>query len=84
VICLAASLACWEVELRELRARGAAGGEEATRLAAMHGNTAKVVTYLLGQLRATPKSRVISRNAGVKVEEAPRARPWEIRSRDPA
>jgi hypothetical protein len=32
-------------------------------------------------LRATPRSRVISRNAGVKVEEAPRARPWEIKAK---
>jgi hypothetical protein len=84
VICLTASLACWEVQLRELRARGAADSEEATKLVAAHGNTAKVVTYLLGQLRATPKARVISRNAGVKIEEVPRARPWEIKARSEA
>jgi hypothetical protein len=81
VVCLTASLEQWEVQLRELRAAGAAGGEEAIKLATLHGNTAKVVTYLLGTLRATPKSRVISRNAGVKVEEAPKLRPWEIKAK---
>jgi hypothetical protein len=81
VICLAASLACWEAQLRELRAAGAAGSEEAIKLAGQHANIAKMVTYLLGQLRATPRSRIISRNAGVKIEEAPRARPWEIKAK---
>jgi hypothetical protein len=81
MVCLTVNLERWEGQLRELRAAGAAGGEEVIKLAILHGNTAKVVTYLLGQLRATPKSRVISRNAGVKVEEAPRARPWEIKAK---
>jgi hypothetical protein len=81
VICLGASLACWEVQLRELRAAGAAGGEEATKLAGMHAATAKTVAYLLGQLRATPRSRMVSRDARAKIEEAPRARPWEIKAK---
>jgi hypothetical protein len=84
VICLAASLACWEVRLRELRAQNAAGSEEAIKLAGQHANTAKTVTYLLGQLRATPRSRMVSRDARAKVEEAPKVRPWEIRGREPA
>jgi hypothetical protein len=82
-VCLAASLERWEVQLRELRARDAAG-DEAIKLATMHGNTSKVLSSLLAQLRATPRSRDRSRAAGSKIAEAPRARPWEIRSRDPA
>jgi hypothetical protein len=80
-VSLAASLERWEVELREHRARGTAGSEAATKLAAVHANTAKTVTYLLGQLRATPRSRMVSRAARAAVEEAPKVRPWEIRSR---
>jgi hypothetical protein len=84
VVCLAASLERWEAQLREFRARGAGGDEEALKLATMHGNTAKAVAYLLGQLRATPRSRDRSRAAGSKIEDAPRARPWEIKAREPA
>jgi hypothetical protein len=80
-VSLAASLEGWEIELREYRARGTVGSEEAVKLAGQHANAGKTLTYLLGQLRATPRSRVISRNAGVKVEEAPRARPWEIKAK---
>jgi hypothetical protein len=83
-VCLTASLERWETQLRELGARGAAGGEEVIKLATMYGNTAKTVAYLLGQLRATPRSRDRSRAAASKISEAPRARPWEIKSREPA
>jgi hypothetical protein len=70
-----------EARLRELRALDADGGEDAIELATLHATTAKSVAYLLGQLRATPRSRVVSRDAGPKVEDAPRFKPWEIRSR---
>jgi hypothetical protein len=70
-----------EVRLRELRAQGQDGSEEADALAAAHSATAKTVAYLLTQLRATPRSRVVSRDAGPKVEETPQARPWEIQAR---
>jgi hypothetical protein len=79
-VCLAASCERWEAQLREFRARDADQTEGAIKLATMHGNTAKTVAYLLGQLRATPRSRDRSRAAGSKVAEAPRVRPWEIKS----
>ena len=50
-------------------------------LAAMHGVSSKTVAYLLGQLRATPRSRIVSRAAGPQFEQTPRWRPWEIKAR---
>jgi hypothetical protein len=70
-----------EARLRELRALDADGTEDAVALATLHAITAKSVAYLLGQLRATPRSRVVSRDAGPQVEQTPRFKPWEIRSR---
>jgi hypothetical protein len=70
-----------EARLRELRALDADGGEDAIELATMHATTAKSIAYLLGQLRATPRSRVVSRDAGPKVEQTPRFKPWEIKAR---
>ena len=70
-----------EARLRELRAQDQDGSEDADALAVLHSASAKAVAYLLGQLRATPRSRVVSRDAGPKVEETPRFKPWEIRSR---
>lgn len=70
-----------EARLRELRAQGQDGSEEADALAALHGTSAKALGQLLGLLRATPRSRVVSRDAGPKVEETPQARPWEIQAR---
>ena len=70
-----------EVRLRELRAQGQDGSEEADALAALHSASAKTLGQLLGLLRATPRSRVVSRDAGPKVEEAPKSRPWEIQAR---
>lgn len=78
-VCLAANLEKWETRLRELRAGGADQTDEAVKLAIMHGNTAKVVTYLLAQLRATPRSRGVPRAAASKIGETPKIRPWEIR-----
>src|SRR6516162_2254609 len=70
-----------EARLRQLRAREEDGGEDADALAALHGVSAKTVAYLLGQLRATPRSRMVSRAAGPEVEHAPKFRPWEIKAR---
>jgi hypothetical protein len=70
-----------EVRLRELRAHGQDGSEEADALAALHSASAKTLGQLLGLLRATPRSRVVSRDAGPKVDEAPKSRPWEIQAR---
>ena len=41
---------------------------------------AKNVAYLLTQLRATPRAQLRSRAAGSRAEQAPEARPWEIRA----
>ena len=69
-----------EARLRQLRAQGKDDGEDADTLAALHGVSAKIVAYLLGQLRATPRSRMVSRAAGPEVEGAPKFRPWDIRA----
>ena len=69
-----------EARLRQLRATGNDDGEEADELAVAHGVTAKLVSYLLGQLRATPRSRLVARAAGPQIESTPKVRPWEIRA----
>lgn len=70
-----------EARLRQLRAQDQDGGEDADALAALHGVSAKTVAYLLGQLRATPRSRIVPRAAGPQFEQAPKLRPWEIKAR---
>lgn len=70
-----------EARLRQLRAQDQDGGEDADALAALHGVAAKTVAYLLGQLRATPRSRIVPRAAGPQFEQAPKLRPWEIKAR---
>jgi hypothetical protein len=67
-----------EARLRQLRAQDQDDTEAATELATLHGATSKTVAYLLGQLRATPRSRIVSRAAGPEVERSPKFRPWEI------
>jgi hypothetical protein len=69
-----------EVRLRQLRAEARDDTEAAAELAAIHGAMAKTVAHLLAQLRATPRSRIVSRAAGSYVEQTPKLRPWEIRS----
>src|SRR5215471_2108540 len=59
-----------EARLRLLRAQEQDGGEEAGVLVAQHGVVAKNVAYLLSQLRATPRSRMVSRAAGSRLEQA--------------
>jgi len=70
-----------EFRLRQLRAQQQDNGEEAGALAAQHGVVAKNVAYLLSQLRATPRSRVVSRAAGSRLEQVPDSRPCEIRAK---
>jgi hypothetical protein len=70
-----------EARLRQLREQDRDAGEDADALAALHGVSAKTVAYLLGQLRATPRSRILSRAAGPQVEQAAKFRPWEIKAR---
>ena len=70
-----------EARLRQLRAQDQDGGEDADALAALHGVSAKTVAYLLGQLRATPRSRIVPRAAGPQFEQALKLRPWEIKAR---
>jgi hypothetical protein len=69
-----------EARLRQLRAREEDGSEGADALAAQHGVSSKTVAYLLGQLRATPRSRIESRAAGPQLEQAAKSRPWEIKA----
>ena len=71
-----------EARLRQLRAQGSIDEEEQIdALAALHSVTAKTVAYLLTQLRATPRSRMVARTAGPLVEQAPTTRPWDIKAR---
>jgi hypothetical protein len=70
-----------EARLRALREQDRDRGEDAEALATAHGITAKIAAYLLGQLRATPRSRIASCEAGPRVASAPRPnRPWNIRA----
>jgi hypothetical protein len=69
-----------EARLRLMRAQEEDGGKDADALAALHGVSAKTVAYLLSQLRATPRSRIVSRAAGPQVEQAPKSRPWEVKA----
>ena len=70
-----------EVRLRQMRSQGQDAGDDADALATLHGASAKTVAYLLGQLRATPRSRMVSRAAGPQFEQAPKSRPWDIKAR---
>ena len=65
-----------EDELRRLRASNPRD-EALPALAAAHAERAKAVGHLLGLLRATPKSRAVSRAAGPKIEAVPSRKPWE-------
>jgi hypothetical protein len=66
-----------EDRLRRLRRDRQDDGEDAEGLAVRHAATAKAVAYLLTQLRATPRSRVVSRDAGPETDRVPAFRPWE-------
>jgi hypothetical protein len=79
-VSLAAICERQEARLRELRALEQHGSEEALKLVSSIGNTSKTIGYLLGQLRATPRSRDRARAAGSKIQDAPVTRPWEIKA----
>jgi hypothetical protein len=69
-----------EMRLRQLRAQDADNTEEAAELTIAHGAVAKTVAQLLAQLRATPRSRMVSRAAGQRFDQASESRPWEIKA----
>jgi hypothetical protein len=76
----AAVAARLEEQMRQMRAADMDQSKEAKVLAARHTLAAKSVADLLGQLRATPKSRTVARAAGPRVlQGAPELRPWEIK-----
>ena len=82
LVCQAAIAERREQRLRELRAQDQDNNEEAAKLAHMHGVACKTVVYLLTQLRATPRARLVSRDAGPAIEQSPKTfKPWEIRAR---
>jgi hypothetical protein len=74
----------WELRLRQLRAEGLDTGETVAELVAMQGAAAKTIAHLLSQLRATPRSRMVSRAAGPQIARTSSLRPYEIRSRGQA
>jgi hypothetical protein len=78
----AATAARQEVRLRQLRAEGRDNTDEAAELVIAHGAVAKMIAYLLGQLRATPRSRMVPRAAGSRLEGVPESRPWEIKAKE--
>ena len=69
-----------EMRLRQLRAQEQDDQEEAAELTIAHGAVAKTVAQLLAQLRATPRSRMVSRAAGLRLDQASESRPWEIKA----
>jgi hypothetical protein len=68
-----------EARLRQLQA-GSSDDADADALAIAHTRTMKVVARLLTDLRATPKSRLPSRAAGVDFTQSTSERPWEYRA----
>jgi hypothetical protein len=83
LVCQAAFAERKERKLRELWNDSAAADEAIDALAASHGVTAKTVAYLLTQLRATPRSRMVPRDARFEPSRRePESRPWEIRAVD--
>jgi hypothetical protein len=57
------------------------GTEAAAGLIIPHSAVAKTIAHLLGQLRATPPSRMLSRPAGSRFGGVPESPPWEIKGR---
>ena len=75
-----------EHRLRKLRAqnRDRYDDEEYVATVAAHREASKSAAYLLSHLRATPKSRMASREARAAVEQTPTTRPWQIKGGDSA
>jgi hypothetical protein len=70
-----------EAQIREQLASEAPDDAKLATLMGMHTQTAKAATFLLNQLRATPKARIMPRAANFEPSaRQPEARPWEIRA----
>src|SRR5262245_3288240 len=80
LVAQAAVAAELETRLRALRAQRPPDDDEIAMLADMHGGVAKSVAYLLTTLRATPRSRIVSRAAGPRISKVPRSKPWDTRA----
>jgi hypothetical protein len=68
-----------EARLRQLQA-GSNDDADADGLAIAHAHITKAIAQLLGHLRATPRSRMPSRAAGVDFTRSTSERPWEYRA----
>jgi hypothetical protein len=68
------------MRLRQLRGQEQDDREEAAELTIAHGAVAKTVAQLLAELRATPRSRMVSRAAGQRLDQTSESRPWEIKA----
>ena len=80
LVCQAAIAERCEQQLRQLRAQRTSEDEKFAALAGTHRDTAKSIAYLLTTLRATPRSRVVSRAAGPQMSEVPHSKPWDTRA----
>jgi hypothetical protein len=70
-----------EARLRRLQA-GSNDDADADGLALAHAQRLKGIAQLLTHLRATPRSRMPSRAAGIDFTSATAERPWEVRARN--
>jgi hypothetical protein len=84
LVCQAAIAERKEQRIRQLLCEDSdAADEQIDALAVSHSATAKTVAYLLTQLRATPRSRMVPRDARMEPSRRePASRPWEIRAGD--
>jgi hypothetical protein len=84
LVCQAAIAERKEQRIRRLlRDDSVAAGEAIDELAAAHAAVAKTVSYLLTQLRATPRSRLVPRAVNFEPgHREPELRPWEVRAGD--
>jgi hypothetical protein len=82
LVCQAAIAERKEQRIRRLsRDVSDAVDEQLDALAVSHSATAKTIAYLLAQLRATPRSRMVPRDARFEPSRRePESRPWEIRA----
>jgi hypothetical protein len=70
-----------EQQIRDLLQDGAADDAKLVALTGIHIQVSKSVTYLLTQLRATPKARILPRDQRMEPSRRePESRPWEIRA----
>jgi len=66
-----------EAQLRALRAQEHPDTDAIGALAAQHAAAGKILSHLLGVLRATPRARMVPRGASRQLAQVPRVRPWE-------